>query len=280
MTGYDRGAVPLTPMPRAFRAATIGSGHAPSYRSFRSPQNSSKKFLNTIKAAPFPHDQELNAAILSRLIPSNRLLARDDNVSQRNRNGQRQLYRRAQPDASGILDPNVTLTNIQISADLTADGGLPTSTVYLTNALWPGTTSAVNQVAINASAPFAAGATPQFEILFPDLTLPPRTYYLVITGPGPNPSDNNSWEGASPVTLITAPGVTYGSVSQSSGTGETEVGYLPSASFTNLGNDFTLQFIVSDSSVAPEPASWLPAAAGLLALCALKLKRRSHSHAH
>lgn len=160
---------------------------------------------------------------------------------------------------------SVTLTNVQISADLAADGGLPTGTAYLTTALGPGSTSAANQIAVNTSAPFAIGATPAFEVLFSGLALGPGTYYLVITGPGPNPSDNNFWEGASPVSEVTAPGVSYGAVFQSSGTGETEAGYLPSASFANLGSAFTLQFIVNDASV-PEPAAWLLAGAGLLAL--------------
>jgi hypothetical protein len=163
----------------------------------------------------------------------------------------------------------VTLTNIQILADLAAAGGLSTGTVYLTNAIGNGTTSAANQVAINTSAPFTTGSTPAFQTMFTGLTLGPGTYYLVITGPGPNPSDNNFWEAASPPTLVTAAGVTYNGLFQGSGTGsETQSGYGPSSSFSGLGSALTLQFIVS--SGAPEPASYLLAAAGLLAFAAAK----------
>jgi hypothetical protein len=163
----------------------------------------------------------------------------------------------------------VTLTNIQILADLAAAGGLPTGIVYLTNAIGNGTTSGANQVAINASAPFTAGATPAFQTLFTGLTLGPGTYYLVITGPGPNPSDNNFWEAASPPTLVTATGVTYNALFQGSGTtSETQSGYAPSSSFASLGNAITLQFMVS--SGVPEPASYLLMASGLLAFAAAK----------
>jgi hypothetical protein len=169
---------------------------------------------------------------------------------------------------------SVTLTNVQILADLAADGGLSTGTVYLTNALGNGTTSATNQVAINASAPFTAGDTAAFQTLFTGLTLGPGTYYLVVTGTGPGQSDGNFWEAASPVTQVTATGITYNGLFQSNGTGETQSGYAPSASFFSL-SAFTLQFAVDSTSTVPEPATYILTAGALLFFAAAKYAKQT-----
>ena len=170
----------------------------------------------------------------------------------------------------------ITLTNVTISADIAVSGGLQTGTAYLTNAIGSGTTSAANQIAVNTGAFFPVGSTPSLAALFSGVTLGPGTYFLVITGPGPGESDNNFWEGSSSTTTIAVPGIAFGGTDIISGSSavvaasESQPGYLPSSNKVAGSSNLGLQFAITDSATAPEPATILLGGAGLLAIAAFR----------
>jgi len=142
-----------------------------------------------------------------------------------------------------------TYTDVSISAYLASAGfdGDGSGTVYLTNAIGPGTTIAneISQISLSGLATAPVPATN----LFSGLTLGPGTYYLTSTDVFPA---GLAWENFDSVAVNIAPG---GSIGEELNIGISPVpAFPPAASLT--AEPFNFAFSVTGTPVAaPEPSS-------------------------
>lgn len=143
-------------------------------------------------------------------------------------------------------------TGVSISAYLSSADVLDPSrpdgagTVYLTNAIGPGTTSAKQIAQATVSGLTLDPAAP--IDLFTGLTLGPGTYFLTISGGDPG---GLGWESFSPITDTTAAGGSLG--------GELAFSlpsYPPAASFIDSTATFAFS-VTGTPTPVPEPSSAL-----------------------
>ena len=141
-----------------------------------------------------------------------------------------------------------TYTDVSISANLGSAGfdGDGSGTVYLTNAIGPGTTIAneISQISLSGLATDPVPATN----LFSGLTLGPGTYYLTSSD-GSFPG--LAWENFDSVAVNIAPG---GSIGQEVNIGISPTGFPPAASLTAESLNFAFS-VTGTPAAVPEPSS-------------------------
>jgi hypothetical protein len=167
-----------------------------------------------------------------------------------------------------------SFTGVTISALLTTEifGGNPTGDVtgqaYLMTAIGPGTTVA-SQI---ATAPFLVSSTfvtPTNVTLFSGLTLGPGTYDLVLDNPANSP--RFYWVTSSPTTVTVAPGTTH---LPDSITGNKDLIYAPASPFAQSTRSDSLEFTVTGTAGAPEPATFSMFALGVLTIMMSTRRKR------
>jgi hypothetical protein len=162
-----------------------------------------------------------------------------------------------------------TYTDVSISAYLGSSGfdGDGSGTVYLTNAIGPGATTAneIAQISLSGLASTSAPATN----LFSGLTLGPGTYYLNSSSES---SPGIAWELFYPVAVNVAPG---GSIGEEINFGILPTDFPPSASLTPQANNFAFS-VTGTPETAPEPSS-VPLLLTIIGGVGLRLRVRTRT---
>lgn len=150
-----------------------------------------------------------------------------------------------------------TFDNVSITADLYNLSGVDTTgTFYLLDALGPGTTAAVDEIA-RVSVSSSSAGTATFS-LFSGLTLGPGTYYLTYEYDPQTAS--LFWSEAVPGATVTLD-ASVSALTNYVPTGPADP-YAPATDFTTASRIFPIFSITSaDPRTVPEPATW-----GLLAM--------------
>ena len=141
---------------------------------------------------------------------------------------------------------DVTISALLYTADFTTGGA---ATVYLTDKIGSGTTTANELTRASVTdLPFQfSTSTP--EVIFTGLTLPAGTYYVIeASDVGP---PGASWGGPVAPVETTAPGVTINSILQAQ---SSLAGYSPASDFV-ADSEFQLAFSVTGSPV-PKSSTW------------------------
>jgi hypothetical protein len=150
---------------------------------------------------------------------------------------------------------DVTISALLYTTNFETGGA---ATVYLTDSIGPGTTSADELAQVSVTdLPFVfSTSTP--EVVFTGLALPAGTYYVIEASDAGSPGA--AWGGPASPVETTAPGVTINSALQASSL----AGYSPASDFVA---DSEIQFTFSiTGSPVPEPSTWAMMLLGFVGL--------------
>jgi hypothetical protein len=140
---------------------------------------------------------------------------------------------------------DVTISALLYTADFMTGGA---ATVYLTDKIGDGTTTANEIAKVSVTDLPGQFTTDTPAAAFTGLTLPAGTYYVIEASDAGPPGA--SWGGPASPTETTAPGVTINSILQASSL----AGYSPASGFV-ADSEFQFTFSVTGSPV-PEPSTW------------------------
>jgi hypothetical protein len=161
-------------------------------------------------------------------------------------------------------------TGVTISVNIgTTDASNASGTAWLMTQIGPGTTNSQQVATTSFVAPTVANffSSPPLTTLFTGLSLPPGTYYLVLT----SPSSSVAWQLGGSVTP--GIGVTFqGAQSAFSGVNSS---FPPASGFSANARTFGLQVTgaPATSPVTPVPSSLLLVLTGLAAAGLLLMRR-------
>ena len=174
--------------------------------------------------------------------------------------------------------------SVSVSALIFGGQHAESGTAYLVDAIGARTTVADQIASAPFSVPVGSAFSSPFVTLFSGLTLGPGTYYLVLTGNGPDFLSDVEWRMDAPVAVQTDAGVTSDPRALCAASVDPALlggvcgfplsGYIPASPFLDLNQanpnagvgcpTCRFSLLVTSDAAAPEPAVWTLVAAGLL----------------